>query len=175
MGLLDEPGLDRLITSGCTQCGSHKLAFRTYVDGVLPLLGGEPVGRMTWAYDGEKFIDGVFEVRCAECSASLFAADVCPRCHAADGLARALDGSNRWPVPAACPSCDGEELRYVAFVPARVAYEGKRADKAKSSTELHDAGFHAYRADCRDCGTVAARADACPLCDAPGPLRARPG
>ena len=82
---------------------------------------------------------------------------------------------NRWPVPAACPSCDDEELRYVAFVPARVVYEGKRADRARSTTELHEDGFHGYRADCRDCGTVAELTAACPLCDAPGPLRARPG
>ena len=45
MGLLDEPGLDRLVTSGCAACGSHKLTFRTYVDGRLPIIGGEPVGR----------------------------------------------------------------------------------------------------------------------------------
>jgi hypothetical protein len=100
---------------------------------------------------------------------------VCPRCHAPDGLARALATPNRWPVPQRCPRCDGEELRYIAFVPARVAYEGKRADKARSSTELHEDGFHGYRADCRDCGTVAERRDVCPLCDAPAPLRPRPG
>jgi hypothetical protein len=175
MGLLDEPGLERLVAAGCGACGSRELTFRTFVDGVLPLLGGEPVGRMTWAYDGEKFIDGVFHVACAGCAAVLFAADVCPRCHAPGALGRALESPNRWPVPARCPSCDGEELRYVAFVPARVRYQGKRADPARSSTELHDDGFHAYRADCRDCGVVAARSDGCPLCDAPGPLRVRPG
>ena len=130
-------------------------------------MGGEPVGRMTWVYDGEKFVDGVYEVACAACKEMVFAADVCPRCHAPGGLARALATPNRWPVPAACPSCDDEQLRYVAFVPARVVYEGKRAEKARSSTELHEDGFHGYRADCRDCGTVAELTDACPLCDAP--------
>ena len=175
MGLLDEPGLDRLLDAGCAKCGGRTLTFATYVDGWLPIMGGEPVGRLTWVYDGEKFIDGVFDVRCADCAAVVFAADVCPRCHAPDGLARALGRGNGWDVPASCPRCDGEELRYAAFVPARVAYEGKRADKAKSSTELHDDGFHGWRVDCRDCGTVAARTESCPLCDAPGPLRARPG
>jgi len=61
------------------------------------------------------------------------------------------------------------------FVPARVAYQGKRAEKARTSTELHEDGFHGYRVDCRDCGTLAERSDACPLCEAPGPLRPRPG
>jgi hypothetical protein len=175
MGLLDEPGLERLVGSGCSSCGSHKLSFRTYVDGMLPLLGAEPVGKLSWVYDGEKFVDGVYEVGCADCKHPLFVAAVCPRCHAPDGLARALGTPNRWPVPASCPRCDGEEVGYVAFVPARVSYEGKRADKARSSTELSDNGFHGYAVRCRSCGPVAERADSCPLCDAPAPLRPRPG
>jgi hypothetical protein len=175
MGLLDEPGLDRLLDAGCAKCGARKLTFASYVDGLLPIMGGEPVGRLTWVYDGEKFVDGVYEVACADCKEVVFAADVCPRCHAPGGLARALGTPNRWPVPPACPSCDDEQLRYVAFVPARIVYEGKRADRARTGTELHEDGFHGYRADCRDCGTVAERLDACPLCEAPPPLRARPG
>jgi hypothetical protein len=179
MGLLDEPGLDRLIAAGCA-CGSQTLLFRTYVDGLFPFVAGEPVGRVTWAYDGEKFVDGVYAVTCATCAASLFSADVCPRCHAPGGLARALDTANGWPVPSACADadCGGEEIRYLAFVPASVTYDGGRAEKARSATEPHDQGFHGLRAECRACGqTVAQRTDAqgCPLCEAPGPLRARPG
>ena len=175
MGLLDEPGLDRLIEAGCPKCGGRELTFRAYVDGLLPILGGEPIGRLTWVYDGEKFVDGVYQVSCGACAELVYGAEVCPRCHAPGGLARALETPNRWPVPTRCPGCDGEELRYIAFVPARVLYQGKRADKARTSTELHDDGLHGVRVDCRDCGTVAARNDGCPLCDAPGPLRARPG
>jgi len=175
VGLLDEPGLDRLLERGCTKCGAHTLKFASYVDGLLPIMGGEPVGKLTWVYDGEKFVDGVYEVACADCKEVVFAADVCPRCHAPGGLARALGTTNRWRVPAACPSCDDEQLRYVAFVPARVVYEGKRAEKARTSTEMHEEGFHGFRADCRDCGTVAELTDACALCAAPAPLRARPG
>ena len=29
---------------------------------------GEPVGKLTWAYDGEAFCDGIYEVGCAKCS-----------------------------------------------------------------------------------------------------------
>jgi RNA polymerase subunit RPABC4/transcription elongation factor Spt4 len=175
VGLLDEAGLDRLLDIGCTKCGARKLTFASYLDGLLPIMGGEPVGKITWVYDGEKFVDGIYEVACAACKQIVFTADVCPRCHARDGLSRALTTSNHWPVPTACPSCDDEQLRYLAFLPARVVYEGKRADKARTTTELHEDGCHGYRADCRDCGTVAELTDACPLCDAPAPLRPRPG
>src|SRR4051812_35601672 len=66
MGLLDEPGLDRLVSTGCTACRSKKLTFLTIVDGLLPIMVAEPVGRITWVYDGEKFVDGVYEVRCSD-------------------------------------------------------------------------------------------------------------
>jgi rubrerythrin len=66
-------------------------------------------------------------------------------------------------------------VRYVAFIPARVVFEGKRAEKARDLSELHENGFHGARVDCRGCGTVATRTDVCPLCLGPGPLRPRPG
>jgi hypothetical protein len=175
MGLLDEPGLERLISAGCAKCGSLKRNFRMYVDGLLPIMGAEPIGRIKWVYDGEKFVDGVYEASCAGCSEVVFAADVCPRCHAPGGLRRALETPNQWPVPKSCVKCSGDELRYIAFLPAQATYEGKRAEKARSAIELHDDGFHGYRVDCRDCGTIAERTDSCPLCDGPGPLRERPG
>jgi hypothetical protein len=175
MGLLDEPALERLVDAACGSCGSRKRRFRSYLDAALPLMGGEPVGRLAWVYDGEKFVDGVFEVACAACGAVVFTEGACPRCHAAGGLARALAAPNGWPVPERCPGCDDDQVRYVAFVPASVMYEGKRAERAQTAVELHDPGFHGFRVDCRDCGTVAERADTCPLCDGPGPLRARPG
>jgi hypothetical protein len=178
MGELDETALDRLIGAGCSGCGGTTLMFETYVDGVIPFLGGEPVGRVTWAYDGEKFVDGVYAVTCAACRKHLFTSELCPRCHAPGGLARALATPNQWPVPAACadPDCGCEEIRYLAFVPAKVPYEGKRADKARSAIEPHDDGFHGVRAECRACRrTVARPGDSCPLCEGPGPLRVRPG
>jgi hypothetical protein len=173
VGELTEAGLDELITRGCA-CGSNRLAFRTFVDARLPLAAGEPVGSITWVYDGEKFVDGVFEVRCAACSKIVFAADCCPRCNAAGALPEALGSTNRWPVPQACAGCEGEEVRYIALVPARVTYEGRRADKARTSTELHEPGFHGFRVDCVDCGTVAQLQTHCPLCAAAAPLRPRP-
>lgn len=178
MGLLDEPGLTRLITGGCPGCGGRTLAFRTYVDGTMPFMGGEPVGQVTWIYDGEKFVDGVYEAACAACGRQVFSADVCPRCHAPAGLKVALETPNRYPVPARCPSCEDDEIRFVGFWPAVVTHEGERqrASKARTSTETHENGFHGYRVDCRDCGPgLAERTDVCPLCEAPGPLRVRPG
>jgi hypothetical protein len=175
VGLLDEPGLDRLVAAGCSACGSARLTFRAFVDGLLPLMEAEPVGRLTWVYDGERFVDGVYEVSCADCAHRVFTADACPRCHAGGGLARALETPNAWPVPTRCAGCDEDQVGYVALVPARVAYDGGRAEKARSLAELGDPGFHGYQVTCRDCGVVAERLDGCPLCDAPGPLRPRPG
>ena len=57
-------------------------------------MGAEPVGRIGWVYDGEKFVDGVYEVTCAGCHHVVFSADVCPRCHAPGGLKRALATPN---------------------------------------------------------------------------------
>jgi hypothetical protein len=174
MGTLTEEDLDRLVGSGCTACGARRLHFRMYVDGLVPLQGGEPVGPVKWAYDGEKFLDGVYEVTCSGCERTLFTDSVCPRCHADAGLAKALASENTYPVPTTCPSCSGDEVRYIAMIAARTTYEGKRADKARTTIELADPGFHGYRVDCRDCGTVAELIDRCAMCAAPGPLRERP-
>lgn len=173
MGLLTPEKLDDLIAAGCSSCGGNRLAFRMYVDGRLPLMDGEPVGRLGWAYDGEAFCDGVFEVKCARCAVSLFASDACPRCHKEGGLAVALSTENAFPVPRACPRCEREEIQYFAMVPASTAYEGKRADKARTQSEINDPGFHGFKASCKTCGVFAELRDRCALCDAPGPLRPR--
>src|SRR5262245_45049903 len=105
MGDLNESRFDALVQAGCTACGTGRLQFRAFLDGRLPLLGGEPVGKLSWCYDGEKFVDGVFEIRCAKCNHELFAATRCPRCHAEAGCARALATENRFPLLRECPSC----------------------------------------------------------------------
>jgi hypothetical protein len=175
MGALTESKLDEIVNVGCPHCGAGKLRFSAYLDGRLPLLGGEPVGKLTWCYDGEKFVDGVYEIACAACSGAIFSESSCPRCHAADGLARALAAENSYPLPAECPSCQAEEVRYVAMLPATTVYEGKRATAPRTDVDPYDSGFHGFRIDCVDCGTVAEMKERCPLCDAPGPLRQRPG
>jgi hypothetical protein len=174
MGKLDKPGLDALLAAGCPACGSKALAFRTYVDAALPLLEGEPVGRLGWVYDGEKFLDGVFAAACTDCKAEVFSDAECPRCHAPEGLARALTSENTFEVPTRCPRCEALEVRYIAMVPAKVVYERGRAQPARTTVELLDPGFHGYRVDCKRCGKVAELTFRCPLCEAPGPLRPRP-
>jgi hypothetical protein len=172
MGLVTKEKLDELIAAGCA-CGSKRLTFSTYVDARLPLMQGEPVGKLTWAYDGEAFCDGIYEVRCATCAASLFSSDVCPRCHAEGGLEKALNAENAYDVPEACGRCQRQEITYFAMVPATTAYESVRAEKARTDTAILDPGFHGYKATCKDCGTFAELRSRCMLCDAPAPLRSR--
>lgn len=174
MGELTEAGLDRIIDAGCGVCGKRDLIFRAYVDGRVPLMAGEPVGKTVWVYDGEKFVDGVFEVTCAACRTVVFASSVCPRCNQPDMLAQVLSTGNAWPVPQACPSCHDEEVRYRALLPAEIAFRDQRAGKAETGTEMLDPGFHGLAIDCVDCGQVAEASQRCPLCAAPGPLRPRP-
>lgn len=174
MGLLDVPALDRILAQGCSACASKKLMFRTYVEGRVPIAEGEPNGAIVWAYKGETFLDGVFDVTCMECKHVVFHSEVCPRCHCDGALANVLESTNRFPVPAKCPRCSFTELRYVAMVPARVAYAGARGEKAKTATELYDPGFHGLRVECSACGVVAEVEGCCPLCAAAGPIRARP-
>lgn len=173
MGLLTPEKLEELITHGCTSCNGKRLAFQMYVDARLPLMEGEPVGRVTWAYDGEAFVDGVYAVQCAACQTTVFSADVCPRCHAEGGLERALETENAYDVPLACPRCEHQEISYFAMVPATTSYEGKRAEKARTECAILDPGFHGYKASCKQCGVFAELKDRCMLCDAPAPLRPR--
>jgi hypothetical protein len=174
MGMLTVTELEETLSRGCAACAGTSLRFRAYVDAGVPMMAAEPVGKLYWAYNGEKFVDGVFEIACAKCSVVLFTSDVCPRCHAPGGLAVALDAENGYPAPKACPQCAGQEVRLIAFVRAKVVYEGKRAEKAQTAIEPHDPGFHGYRVDCKTCGTVAELRGSCPLCGSSEPLRPRP-
>ena len=174
MGSLTEATFTARVAQGCTACGAKKLLITAYVEGKFPIMGGEPIGTVTWAYKGETFVDGVFEILCASCKHTLFADPICPRCHAEGGLARALETENTHPVPAACPTCNAQTLTYRAFVPANVTYEGVRANKARTNCEQYDEGFHGLRAECKTCGACARHGATCPLCDAPGPIRPQP-
>jgi hypothetical protein len=174
MGALTETTFTERVDAGCTGCGTKKLLITSYVEGKFPLIGGEPAGAVTWAYKGETFVDGVFEIRCAACKHEVFSSTICPRCNAEGGLARALETENAHVVPKACPQCGIDSVSYRAFVPANVTYEGKRAGKARTECDLYDAGFHAFRAECKSCGTFDPREGVCPVCDAPGPIRAQP-
>jgi hypothetical protein len=173
MGLLTPEKLESLVAAGCGACGGKRLVFAAYVDARLPLMEGEPVGKLAWAYDGEAFCDGVYAVTCAACKASVFATDVCPRCHAPGALERALESENAWPVPAQCPRCENTQTIYTAMVPATAVHEGKRAEKARADAGLYDPGFHGWKAACKQCGDFAELTERCMLCDAPAPLRPR--
>ena len=173
MGLLTTAALDEILGAGCP-CGSHKLEFTTYVDGRFTMLDGEQFGGLVWAYKGETFVDGVFEASCLACKKPRFSSDVCPRCNREGALPQVLATANALDVPTACPRCDAKTLLYTVMLPARVVYEGRRAQKARATVDLVEEGAHGVHVDCKACGVLAEVTGRCPLCTAPGPLRPRP-
>ena len=174
MGLFQPTDLERLLDSGCSACGGKRFSFQSYVDAKQGLMEGEPVTKLAWAYNGEGFCDGIFEIQCASCNATAFRSEVCPRCNAEGGLAVALESENRFVVPLECPRCETQEVTYFSMVPAITTYESRRAEKAKTETALLDPGFHGTKAACKTCGPFAEQRERCPLCDSPGPIRPRP-
>ena len=85
---------------------------------------GEPVGRVTSAYDSEKLVDGVYAVTCEGCRQRPWAA-VSARAATRPAAWPARSPAEQWPIPAACaePGCGCEELRYLALLPARVSFQ----------------------------------------------------
>jgi len=105
-------------------------------------------------YNGEKFVDASI-ASCARDAIRDFAEDVCPRCHAPRGLTRA---SKAEPVarPSVVPVEKGRKFGYIGS--AAVGHvRRQRATRRGALTELLDDGFHGYRVDCRNCGTVSER------------------
>src|SRR5262249_18304167 len=135
-----------------------------YVAQKLPLLAGEVFGSPSWGYKGEDLVRGTYRIACDSCTQELFAGTACPRCDAPGGIARALGHENSFPLPTSCTNCKSEQVVATAFVPAIVVYEGKRAAKARTQTAPEDVGFHAYRAECKQCRNVAEQRVPCPLC-----------
>lgn len=166
MSELSAAALQRYIEDGCPECGCHACEVQTYVGQVLPIQGGEPVGKAKWVYDGDDFVGGAFEVTCVECDRAHYTSSRCPRCGSEDGLERALTGENTLPLPEGCPRCGTTDLSYFALVPAEATTDAARTSKARSTTGPDDPGFHGYRVDCRSCGKIAELTGRCPLCGA---------
>ena len=161
---LSEAEFTAIVDAGCTDCLRRKLVVEAIVAQRIPTLAGEPYGAPSWGYKGEDLVKGTYSIVCDGCKKELFAATACSRCDAAGGVARALEQGNAFPLPAACAKCGCELLIAQAYVPAVVIYEGKRAAKARTQTAPEDPGFHAFRAECKECHDVTQRRDPCPLC-----------
>jgi RNA polymerase subunit RPABC4/transcription elongation factor Spt4 len=163
---LSEEAFTVLVDAGCPGCQSKKLAIETLVAQWLPLLAGEPFGTPSWGYKGEDLVRGTYRIACDGCKKELFTATDCPRCGGADGIRRALEGENAFPLPRACTACRSEQLTVTALVPALVIYEGRRASKARARAGPDEPGFHAARVECKSCHHVTEQGDGCPLCSA---------
>ncbi len=173
MGQLDEPKFAQAIAE-CHKCGAKAFEVWSYLDRQTQVMLGERNDDGRWVHDGEKFIDGVYRVKCIGCGDEPFASDDCPRCHRAGGLRDALGAMSRLAVRKRCPDCTGTELTVTGFAPSRVK-TGAAARPQPAPLALHgEPGFHVAHVMCDGCDWVAF-AEGCPLCGGPGPLRARPG
>jgi hypothetical protein len=172
MGQLDETSFDAIVRAPCPGCAGTAFDIRSFIDRRLLLMLADPTDAGKWAHDGEKFVDGTYQITCAGCARVAFTDDACPRCHAAGGLARALGERTRLTVPKRCPKCNEMELLALALVPARARY-GEGPPKPVPLTDFGEPGCHIVAYACESCD-AAEVVQACPLCAAPGPLRPRP-
>jgi len=161
---LSEEEFTVIVDRGCPDCSGTSLEIEALVVQRMPLLEGEPYGSPSWGYKGEDLVRGTFRIACDRCKKTLFTATACPRCAAADGVARALESENAMPLPTGCTGCGSKLVTAMAYVPAIVIYEGKRANKARTQTAPEDPGFHTLRVECKECKTVGELRDPCPLC-----------
>jgi hypothetical protein len=172
MGQLDEARFEALIGAGCTKCNGRVLELRTFLDRRLLLMLADPNDAGRWVHDGEKFVDGVYQVSCTACQAVMFEDPACPRCHAEGGITKALGDHTRLEIPKRCPKCNEIELLALALVPAK-ARSGAGTPKPEPLVDFGEAGFHIVAFACENCD-AAVVTQKCPLCDATGPLRPRP-
>jgi hypothetical protein len=161
---LTEETFSALIDAGCTQCHAKKLVIESYVTQKLPLLDGELYGAPTWDYRGEDLVRGTWQIACGACKAALYRATACMRCGAEGGVARALETPNSFHLPEACAACAHTMLTASAYVTATVVYDARTAKRPRTQTERDDAGFHAFRVECKSCRSVSERRTPCPLC-----------
>lgn len=171
MSHLDEAAFARAIES-CPACGGRAFEIKSYCDRQVSVMLGDANDDGRWTHDGEKFIDGVFAIRCTGCGAVPYRSDDCPRCHRAGALADGLAHASRLAVPKRCPACKGTELTITAFAPA-IARTGAGRVTPEPTAALGDDGFCVAVMMCDACDWVAA-ADGCPICGGAGPLRPRP-
>jgi hypothetical protein len=173
MGKLDEPAFEAAIAT-CKKCEARAFEIKTYLDRQHTVMLGERNDDGRWTHDGEKFIDGVYRVRCLGCGTESFASDDCPRCHREGGLRDALGVMSRLAVPKRCPGCRGTELTVTGFAPATVRTGSAARTQPSPAALFGEAGFHVAHIMCDGCDWVAL-AEGCPLCGGGGPLRVRPG
>lgn len=173
MGALDQAQFERLVTAGCPSCHGRVLEISSVIDRSLVMMAGDPNDAGRWVHDGEKFVDGTYRVECVACRAVLFESALCPRCNADGALPRVLGQGSRLVVPKRCPSCNELELLALAMVPASARHGGGERPKPTPRAEFGEPGYHVVAFACPGCDKAVV-AERCPLCDAAGPLRARP-
>lgn len=174
MGQLDEAGFAQAIST-CGKCAGVAFEISSYLDRQVSVMLGDANGDGKWVYDGEKFIDGVYRIRCMSCSTDAHNSPDCPRCHAPGALAAALAAESKMSVPKRCPECKSTEVSIVGFAPAvaRTTDASARPTTPVPQALLGEPGFHIVAVACDVCNWATV-AEGCPICGNQAPLRKRP-
>ena len=172
MGKLDERAFAATIAA-CKVCDAKAFEVSSYIDRQVTVMLGERNDDGRWVHDGEKFIDGVYRVRCIRCGNLAFSSQDCPRCHREAALPRVLGMPSNLAVPKRCPSCKGTEMTITGFAPGVVRTGEGRPPSPTPAASFGEQGFHVAHVMCDGCDWVAV-AEGCPLCAGQGPLRPRP-
>jgi hypothetical protein len=157
MGRLDEQRFETIVRDTCPRCRGTSLVIRTFLDRRVLLMLADPNDMIS----------------CTGCGHVVFESPDCPRCHAPDGLAKALHDTSRMSIPKRCTSCNELELLGLALVHAEAKHTAGSTPKPQPLAEWGEPGHHMVAFACESCD-AAVVTQRCPLCDAPGPLRERP-
>ena len=144
MGKLDEPAFAAIIAS-CKKCDAKAFEVASYIDRQVTVMLGERNDDGRWIHDGEKFIDGVYRVKCIRCSDVAFTTEDCPRCHREGGLVDA-----RPTVAARGPEALPRVQRHRAQRDRLRTVDG--ADRRRTPSFTHtDRALWRCRVPCRAC------------------------
>jgi ssDNA-binding Zn-finger/Zn-ribbon topoisomerase 1 len=154
--MLQPDALATIIAAPCPGCAEPALRLRLLVPAEVELLDGDVVSAPAWRLPVEELAARVVSIDCPKCGRELYARSDCPRCLAAGGAARAMEGRNGVTPPRACPRCGLESLTATVELRWRQATLHGHLSRRVADAEPHEGGWHVVEVRCPDCEEIVA-------------------